>query len=128
MSRPELGTVSVGDRLLVIPARYGRTPTEPIEVTVTKVARIWIDMAATDKSAWPRYRLRRDTQHDGGESNYRTRFVTREQYAWEQRLRQVNEYLREAGVDLAWNKPWNTDERRIVLANLMRQHEELPAL
>ena len=129
MPRPELGKVTVEDELLVIPPSRRYCSNDPIPVRVTKVGRVWLDLveinnAPSQAKSW---RMRIDTQREA-KDNYDHRFVTAEQYAWEQRENAVAVYLREQGVDLRAGSLWNTPERRVVLANLLRAHEDLPNL
>jgi|SRR4051812_26355028 hypothetical protein len=127
MPKPPLGKVAVGDRLIVIPASYNnRIKQEPVEAVVVKVARIWVEL---DEVEGPRsWRLRLDTQHDGGNGNYHDRFLTTEQHAWGQREQAVHDYLSEAGVSLKHGSRWGTPEERLTLANLLRQHDGLDPL
>lgn len=130
MSKPELGKVAVGDQLLVIPAAYGRTRSEPVEAVVTKAARVWIDLrdiydVRSQARAW---RMRLDTQNVGSQYSQQDRFVTADQYAWEQRNTAANAYLREIDLIPGYKSPWYSEDRRLDLANLLRQHEGLPEL
>lgn len=126
MPKPPLGPVKVGDRLLVIPAARNNRIKEPVEVTVTKVGRIWAEFAEVDG---PRsWRLRLDTQHDGGAGSVHDRFVTFEQRAWENRMRLVDAELFDAGIRIDHSSPWREEERRIALANFIRQHNGLGPL
>jgi hypothetical protein len=127
MPKPPLGKVAVGDRLIVIPATYSnRIKKEPAEAVVTKVGRVWVDL---DEANGPRsWHLRLDTQHDGSQSNYHDRFLTHEQQQWEQRQTAVHAYLREQRVTIEHRSPWQDEDRRLVLANLMRAHDGLGPL
>ncbi len=126
MSKPELGRVIVGDRLLVIPATYGRGTREPVEALVIKAGRVWIDLEEINQapSFRRKWRLRLDTQDSGSGD----RFVTAEQYAWEQRIHAANAYLNEVGIRPDRGSPWYDPERQITLANLLRQHDGQPEL
>lgn len=130
MPKPALGKVAVGDELLVIPTTYSRNRTEPVEATVAKVGRVWIELEETNqvRSFKRKWRLRLDTQDDGTSGIYRDRFVTREQYAWAQRHSAAYDYLREQGIDLRNDSPWRSEEQQLVLANLLRRHAGLPEL
>jgi hypothetical protein len=131
VSKPELGRVAVGDRLLVIVPRYSSPYPVPTETDVTKVGRIWVEMEETGqaRSFKRTWRLRLDTQ-DGGSSPSRfvERFVTAEQYAYEERLRTARAALFDAGISLNGNTPWRDDERSLALANFIRQHDGLDPL
>lgn len=127
--KPELGKVAIGDHLLVIPATYARRPPEPVEAVVTKVARVWTELEeAAGEGRKRTWRMRLDTQDEGGDSHYCARFRTREQHAWEQRLMAADTCLREAGVGLGHGKPWQEPDRRIALANMIRAYDGLPEL
>lgn len=131
MSKPELGRVAVGDRLLVIPARYGRGQLEPRLAAVVKASRVWIDLEDVGDDRWrsQTWRLRLDTQDTGSGYSNRDRFVTTEQYAWEVRQSAVSIYLREQGITVEPGSPWRRDEDSLLtLANLLRQHDGLDPL
>lgn len=131
MSKPELGRVAVGDRLLVIPARYGRGQLEPRLAAVTKAGRVWIDLEDVGDDCWQSqtWRLRLDTQDTGSGYSNRDRFVTPEQYAWEVRRSSVSIYLCEQGITVESGSPWRRDEDDLLtLANLLRQHRGLDPL
>lgn len=131
MARPELGPVKVGDTLYVIqPGR--RRDRAYVEVVVTKVGRLWIDMDTPGStSTRARYRMRLDTQHTG--STYGTggaRFVSPDQRAWQEREDAARSFLEEAGI-----RHWHMDngkgryaDRLVELANVIRVHEGLPEL
>jgi hypothetical protein len=134
MSKPALGKIDVGDTLLVIPATRSRfSDTEAIPVTVTKAARIWIELngsvTGSNERRYPRtWRMRRDTQHDGGSGNYHNRFVTQEQYDWEQRIAAAEKYLKEIKLRPEWASPWSKPDKLLTLANLLRAHHGLDEL
>jgi hypothetical protein len=126
MPRPALGKVAVGDRLLVIPATYNnRMKQEPVEAVVTKVARVWVEMERSDGNGFrpTTWRLRLDTQHDGADSNYRTRFLTPEQHAWEEQTRMARVTLFDAGITLNGATPWRDEERLLALADFVRAYD-----
>ncbi|MDX3066395.1 MULTISPECIES: beta barrel domain-containing protein [Streptomyces] len=131
MAEPDSTPIRVGDRLLVVEPRWRASSGEPIEAEVTKAPPVWLEMTEVRarEGFRPRtWKLRRDTQDDGGEGHSRTHFLTPEQFAQRQRRAAVNAYLAEVGIRTERDKPWNDEEHRIVLANLLRQHEGLPAL
>lgn len=130
MPKPALGRVAIGDRLLVIPAGYGRGARGPIDVTVAKVGRVWVELSEVDevRSFAKTWRLRLDTQDSASGYSHTDRFVTADQLAWEQRENAVDAYLREVSVRPDRDSPWGTPERRIILANLLRAHDGLPEL
>jgi hypothetical protein len=115
MPRPVLGKLSVGHRLLLIQASHKRWGDEiaPIETEVVKLGRVWVELAELDTSARPRtWRLRMDTQRTDNGTNYNDRFVTAEQYAWEQRISAARDAV--AGLKLDWSSPWLKDEDRLL--------------
>lgn len=116
MPKPALGPVKVGDTLLVFLARYSRdrTPPAPIEATVIKVGRVWIELQDPDStSRFPRtWRLRLDTQDDASKTNYHDRFVTTGQFEWEQQVAAARAAV--ASLKLDWTSPWQRDEDRLL--------------
>jgi hypothetical protein len=131
MSKPELGKVAVGDQLLVIrPFNRYRADNDPIPVAVTKVGRVWIEAAEANqvRSQARTWRMRLDTQNEGGQYSQQDRFVTAEQYAWEQRRNAADAYLREIDFMPGFKSPWRAEDRRLDLANLLRRHDGLPEL
>jgi hypothetical protein len=129
MPKPELGPVAVGDRLLVIPATYNnRIKREPVLAKATKVARVWVDLEEVTGATQPRtWRLRLDTQNDGGEGGYRDRFVTPDQYAWERQITEATAVLRAAKAHPDFGSPWAKGDRLLALADFIRQYDEQPA-
>lgn len=130
MTKPELGTVKVGDTLYVI--EPNRRNTGPVETTVTKVGRVWIELCRPGRtdSRWPDYRMRLDTQASGRDSGTRWYFLTPDQLAWQKRERTAVEFLKEQGL-YHWELdtrggPWRG--RLLELANVIRVHEGLPEL
>lgn len=126
MPRPELGKLAVGDQVLVFPGGFTRSEPEPVQAIVTKVSRVWVEMKRSSEEGWPKeWRLRLDTQHDGTDSNYRTRFVTQEQYAWEQRIREAHETLRAAKIFPEPNSLWyGNEDRFLALADFVRTYDQ----
>ncbi|MFI8932413.1 hypothetical protein ACIG3E_32715 [Streptomyces sp. NPDC053474] len=130
MSESELTPVRVGDSVMVID-RYGTGSHEPVRALVTKAPRIWLEMTEAEPRAGRTpltWRLRRDTQDDGGGRHNRPRFLTSAQHAREQRRTSVDAYLAGAGIRTEHGTLWHTPENRLVLANLLRAHEGLPPL
>lgn len=125
---PELGPVKVGDTLYVKePSR--RNP-EPVEVVVTKVGRVWIEMCHPERTTtrYPDYRMRLDTQSTGSGSGYSSSFVSLVQLAWQKRERAAVDFLKEQGLH-HWELdtrggPWRG--RLLELANIIRAAEGLP--
>lgn len=131
MAKPPLGPINVGDTVLVIQPRMRRAGNElaPIPATVTKSARVWIDLQETDTDGRARtWRMRLDTQDDGGDGRWATRFATPEQLAWQQRITAANSYLRDAGIKVDFDSRWSGEDATILLANLLRAHDGLPKI
>lgn len=134
--RPELGTVTVGQTVIVSPADRK----DDVRATVTKVGRVWIELEPEDGFVLAYYdcRFRMADQRTANRIGNSTYFYTEAQYAWEQRRNTVQRYLRESGItveqyvrDRSPNTPstpgpWHG--REIELANLIRAHEGLDPL
>jgi hypothetical protein len=121
-TRPALGDVKVGDELLVLPTSYGRSHLDPIPVRVTTAARVWLTMKPIDESRRREYRMRRDTQDTNNGYSHGGRFVTAEQYAWEQARNAAFKSLRGQGIELRTDSPWHG--REIELADIIRAATE----
>lgn len=120
MNKPELGKVAVGDKMLVIEHRYRQINTH--EVVVTKVGRVWIDLAAEGNRS---YRMRLDTQNDGSQYSQKNRFVTQAQYEWEQKIEAARNVLVRAKINLDWDSTWYKDKARVLaLAEFIRTYDE----
>lgn len=119
-----------GDRLLVIQSsmsRYGAEK-QPVEAEVTKVGRVWVELTEINqvRSMARTWRMRMDTQRTDNGTNYNDRFVTAEQYAYEQRMKAVNDCLKDAGIRIEWSAAVaKDDELLIALANTVRRHQGL---
>ena len=122
MSKPELGDIEVGDKVVIIQRVLGGN--REITAEVTAAGRVWLTIAS-DRRMW---RMRKDTQDlasgYGHGYGHVDRFVTPDQLDWERRVSVANAYLREQRIlpDFDW------DEQRLVLANLIRSHEGLPPI
>jgi hypothetical protein len=129
MSKPELGDIAVGDKLIVIPCIRGRYDRrEPREVVVTKAARVWIEMKSTSDDKYNyTWRMRRDTQDEGGQHSPAWRFATVEQKKWEDREREASRFLDEAGIEFSWKRSRYKGDK-VTLANIIRKHEGLPEI
>ena len=68
------------------------------------------------------YRMRRDTQDANSGYSRADRFVTAEQYAWEQARSAAFKFLRGQGFDLRGGSPWRG--REIELADIIRAATE----
>ena len=141
--RPELGTVAVGDTVIVYPTGMNQRNSRdvPIRCTVAKSAKVWIDVVREDGGFLPHYdsRFRKDTQSNASDTTSgRARFVTEAQYAWDMRRDAVRGYLREAGITvedrvrgLKFGDPSTPGRwygREVELANLLRAAEGLDPL
>lgn len=111
--------VKVGDEVFVRPASYGRgSARNLIPARVTKVARVWLEIERMDdtplvKATW---RMRRDTQSEGGGYSIDARFVTPEQAEQEKQLNVADATLKAHGIDIRYESPWRSPSRRIALA------------
>lgn len=126
--QPDLRDIKVGDEVIIQHNHGGKW--EDVYATVTKIARVWIDVDPV--SGWlPHYsrRFRRDDQSDGSNSNYRARLYTREQWAWKEREAAAGAFLKEAGIELGgWGRGGRYADDKVTLANIIRKHEGLPEL
>lgn len=126
MTKPDLGPVNVGDRLLVISKTYNGKDKDPIETVVTKAARVWITLTETYqvRSMARTWRMRLDTQDTADGTNYRDAFRTPEQHAWHVRISEAWTALTAAGINPSYGSPWRTDEDRLLaLGAFLRQYD-----
>lgn len=128
--KPELGSLKKGDKVLVIEASHRRYGDEEaaVEAEVTKVGRAWVTIVQLGTPYPGQWRMRIATQRTDNGTNYNNRFVTPEQYAWEQRLGRADAYLLEQGLVPSRESPWYAPERHIELANVLRTHAGLPEI
>lgn len=141
--RPELGPLAVGDTVIVYPTGMGdrHRSAQPVRCTVTKSARVWIEVVREDGGFLADYdsRFRKDTQDNRSDTTSgRARFHSEEQYAWALRRDAVREYLRGSGITVEQHVmgrryddprtpgPWYG--RELELANLLRAAEGLDPL
>lgn len=128
-TRPELGTLKVGDPVLIIPPHnVYKSAVDPIEATVTKVARLFVTLTETNSTGRsPRtWRMRMSTQHEDSNYSHYDRFVTPDQYAWDTRQSTARQYLFEVGVSIDSRSPHRGDTSfSLTLANLLRAHFDL---
>lgn len=122
MPKPPLGKVAVGDQLLVIRSFSRFRDNDPVPVTVTKAGRVWVELAP--ESGGMAWRMRIDTQDGGSGYGYGDRFVTQEQYEWEQRVTAARNVLREARLIPDGASPWHRDDRLLALAEFVRTYDE----
>lgn len=127
MKRPECPPLKVGDKVMVLEGTWGGPRRGAIPAVVSGAARVWLtieDVSAT--SRYPRtWRMRRDTQNEGNTTypQGNARFVTPEQYEYDQRIAAVSLVIRDAKVRLddGFQGPgriW-TDAARVALADLI---------
>lgn len=119
MSRPELGDIQPGDRVIVSdPDRKSYLR----EGTVVKAARVWITISLEESPTWTReVKMRRDHQNEGRTYGYGgLRFDTPEQRAWDVQDRAAKIFLDGQGIRLEPRSPWYRD--RLTLANLIADH------
>lgn len=121
MSRPELGPLTVGQKVLVIEADHYRRKSEPVPATVTKVARVWVTLTEITARPHPReWRMRIDVQRENHRdySQLDARFVTPEQWAYEHRETEARAFLKEERITIEYGSPWR--DRAVELADLIR--------
>jgi len=116
----ELGALAVGDEVIVSQHR-GRS-WDYIRARVTKVARVWVELeeienASSRKRTW---RMRLDTQREGGEGNYLSHFRTPAQHEWEKQRDDAQTFLGQQGLRPAFASPWRGADQVIRLAALIR--------
>jgi hypothetical protein len=112
--------VKVGDRVIV--TQWGHGP--PVEATVTKAARVWLEITESDGSKrYPTtWRMRRDTQQENvtdrtpGAGTYQAQFYTPEQWAEKRRVTEARDLLVSLSITVPWEWP---DERRVKLADVL---------
>jgi hypothetical protein len=84
---------------------------------IIKVGRVWITVQ-DDEWAWKTTRFRLDDQTDGTTNGVRDTFMTMEQYAAHQQEVEGGKFLREQGIDLAFDSSWR--KRQAELADIIR--------
>lgn len=110
--------LQVGSTVVVVD-RPSWKRTEVYAGTVTKKARIWIEVKRADGNGFPReWRLRLDDQTDGTKSStYGASFRTPEQHRYHQAYEEAAKYLVDQGLRVELSSPWNG--RTIELARLL---------
>lgn len=116
MSRPELGPVAVGDEVLV----HEGDPRRPrrIPATIVKVGRIWLTLKSTESGR--EWRMHREFQDTRSGIGYAVSFATPEQYAYDRRVAEAAELIREQGISVDHHSPWATGDGRLALAALLQ--------
>lgn len=119
--RPELGTLTVGQQVMVRRSsndmRHRKPEDRYIPAVVVKAARVWIELERADglRGSW---RMRRDTQDEGTQySGSDARFLTLEQHAWQETRDWALAVLRDHRLTVQPGSPWRG--REIELADLL---------
>lgn len=127
--RPELGTVTVGQTVIVSPSDPRQ---KDVRATVAKVGRVWIELKPEDGFflAYYERRFRLSDQRTESRTGTGTYFYTEDQYAWDRRKIEARKFLRDAGiaVDDSYATKSRWKGREVELANLLRAHEGLEPL
>jgi hypothetical protein len=107
IQRPALGELELGSPVVVhLPRSRRRGGDRYVPAQVSHKARVWITVEETGREHPNSWHLRLDTQDDGSDSNYRTRFRTPEQQLHEDALSEAHRYLTEQGITLEHDSPW----------------------
>jgi hypothetical protein len=116
---PELGDLRIGDEVIVIENPSARTPRHT-RARVVKAAAVWIDVEPVEDRYMRETRFRRDNQTAKARPEHWTpHFYTEEQWAWQQRVSQAHEYLKEIGVSARLESRFSDDP--LALANVIRR-------
>lgn len=119
--RPAPIVPKVGDPVIVCrrPVRGGEH--RLVEATVTKVGRVWVEMHAPDNGMGTTWRMRLDTRDEGNReySQFNASFRTPEEHAWNEKVRKANAFLSEQRIVIHRGSPWDTEQRRVFLADLI---------
>lgn len=117
MSRPALGTPSVGDPVFVREGGGRHTTTTP--ATIIAVGRVWLTLKANGSGR--EWRMRKDKQSAGTGIGYESNFATPEQFDYDRRAVAAYQFLRDQGIDVRLGSPWHGSAGNIALADLIRQ-------
>lgn len=125
--RPELGELKLGQKVMVRRSandmRGRKSEDRYIPAVVTKVGRVWVDLARADLPekalGYGTWRMRMDTQCEGSQfSGSNDSFATLDQHDWDQTQAWAREVLTEQGLRiLDRNSPWYG--REVDLAQLL---------
>ncbi|GAA1977279.1 hypothetical protein [Kitasatospora viridis] len=124
MPRPELGPIAVGDPVIVTINNL-QGAVDLVSATITKINPVWLVITQTSPSGRRarEWRMRRDSQRErDGLDPYEDQFATPAQHNWDRRLAFATTHLAAQGIELQATSPWNDPDRRILLADLIRQH------
>jgi hypothetical protein len=120
--RPDPGKITVGQSVMVCRGyndRRGRSfGGRYIPAVVTKVGRVWVDIACEDDYSPRQWRMRMDTQSE--QSGYTGRdgsFLTMEQYEWEKDHDWAISVIKSHGLEVNRLSPWLY--RKIELARIL---------
>lgn len=121
-TRPALGELTPGQPVMVRRSANdmrGRKDAERyIPATVTKAARVWVDLEGMEGARKRTWRMRRDTQDEGTQyTGSDASFLTMDQYAWTETRDWALAVLKDHGIDLRSNSPWRG--REIELADIL---------
>lgn len=120
--RPKLGELKPGQPVMVYRSpndMRGRKPEDrAVPAEVVKAARVWVDLKHADQAIGRTWRMRHDTQDEGTRySGSNARFVTIEQYEWEETRRWALGFLWENGINVQRGSTW--DGREVELADII---------
>lgn len=131
MPRPEMGELTVGQQVVVVRSPNGQSGRKPeercIRARIAKVSRVWIELEPADLASgqlgYQTWRMRRDTQDEATKfPGNNARFLTLEQYYWEEDQRWGQQVLAARGIALTISSPWRGREAE--LAKLILKGEE----
>ncbi len=117
--RPPLGEIKAGDEVIVETGNWHRGTFEPIKARISKASRVWIELVEISDKRWRHsWRMRRDTQNAGNKDYPQNgdRFLTPEQYSWEQKLKEANDALRAVGIRIDPGTALDTPASRVWLS------------
>lgn len=112
---PEIAALKEGDEVMVIKGGGRRSTTS--HARIVKAARIWLDikedvnLGGDYSRVW---RMRRDTQYEGGEGNYLSYFLTPAQYVQRQRVEAARKTIDACGIQVAYSKKWHDDPEKLI--------------
>ncbi len=114
MERPTLGTLKIGDPVIVIDPDARRAEMREFPGEVIKVGRAWV----TVRPSWGgdiRFRMSSQSVEPGyGHGGYR--FVTPEQHAYDERMTAARRILSDAGIRFDFDSPFRDDDAAQIVA------------
>jgi hypothetical protein len=115
---PEIASLKLGDEVIVIEAKlYTRAGQVGCKARIVKAARIWLDikedlnLGGGYSRVW---RMRRDTQYEGGEGNYLSYFLTPAQYVQQRRAEAARKTIDACGIQIAYGEKWQDDPKKLI--------------